>query len=339
MVTQSYVPKEIVALMGVVDTYKRWKNYEQSQDREYHYYHPSEWGKCLRAQQYKHYAQKGLISVPFKELDSRVLRLFDKGHNMHERWSHYFEDMGRILRGRWRCKNSCCYIFNDDGELISNLNKEKILKVLFKDKRRIYGDKSVNGVLKPEKCACGCKDFDYFETLVYDEELNIKGHADLILDFSNFDVDIFKNVRISFDKRFLPVNGKPIVGDMKTIGSSSWRFQLERFGAHKYYEIQLTIYAYILDCEYGVLMYENKDNSEMKWYKIERNDEWWDVIKWQSLTMQDMATSKKLPPPKPKDKSCYECKGCDFKNLCHSSKIWDDPKLDKKRKDFYKILL
>ena len=86
-------------------------------------------------------------------------------------------------------------------------------------------------------------------------------------------------------------------------------------------------------------MYENKNNSELKWYKVERNDEWWEVIQWQAKTMMEMTKNKKLPPPRPTDRSSYDCKSCDFASLCHKSKIWQDSGLDKYRKSFYKCLL
>ena len=31
---------EVKAVLGLIDTYKRWTNYEARNDREYHQYHP-----------------------------------------------------------------------------------------------------------------------------------------------------------------------------------------------------------------------------------------------------------------------------------------------------------
>ena len=90
----SYTPKEVSSLMGLVDTYLRHKaEVVEAGNRSYDHYHPSEWGKCLRMQQYKHYAWKGLIDVQYPEPSSEKHRLFDKGHNMHNRWSNYFDAM------------------------------------------------------------------------------------------------------------------------------------------------------------------------------------------------------------------------------------------------------
>jgi hypothetical protein len=117
MVDSVYTPKEIQSLIGLVDTYKRWINFTNKDKRNYKHYHPSEWGKCGRAQQYKHYVELGFIKVEFQENDSQTLRLFDKGHNMHNRWADYFIDIG-ILRGCWKCNNMGCFLFDDNGEFV-----------------------------------------------------------------------------------------------------------------------------------------------------------------------------------------------------------------------------
>lgn len=341
----SYTPKEVSSLMGLIDTYLRHKNQVvEAGTRKYEHYHPSEWGKCLRMQQYKHYAHKGLLSVTPEVFDSRILRLFGKGHNMHERWTQYFEEIG-VLKGHWRCKNRACKLFDDSGQM-RNLSTQDVAR-MFAGNPRVYGEEENFGIFKPNRCVCGCAEFDYEENDVVSEELNIHGHCDLIFDCTNLPEDAFEGVRPTYARKYLPMNGKMVVGDMKTISSSAWKNQLEKKGPHKYYLIQLTCYVHILGCDYGLLMYENKDNSEMKWYKVERNDEWWEAIKWQSKTMQDMSQatneagdpSPKLPPPRPTCKSSYDCKGCDFRSLCHKSSIWDNPNLISMRKQFYQCLL
>jgi hypothetical protein len=333
----AYVPKEVQSLIGLVDTYKRDDHFSQKGLRSYNHYHPSEMGKCLRTQQYKHYAQLGYIDVEFKELESKILRLFDKGHNMHERWSRYFTEIG-ILRGRWKCKNAGCLLFDKKGNMKKNVAQQEKKDIIKYNKTRIYGMDHTLGDFRPEKCECGFNSFEYIETPVVDKEINMKGQADLILDCTDFDINKF-SVRTTFDPKFLPSANQKIVADMKSIGSGQWKRQLEAKGPHKPYIIQLMIYIYILGCDYGLLIYENKDNSEMKWYKVEKNDSWWETINKQAKMMIDMAASKKLPPPRPLTKTVWECQGCDFKNLCHKSVIWKDENLESKRKNFYGELL
>ena len=335
---EGYTPKEVSSLMGLIDTYMRWNQYSQKDDRSYKHYHPSEWGYCLRLQQYKHYVEMGYISSEFEPFDSKLLRLFDKGHNMHNRWTNYFDRIGGILLGRWRCTNNMCYAFTDEGKQKKLTTKE--LDELYKNpKSRMYGKDGP--IFKPDKCVCGNKRFEYEETSVKCPELNIKGRADAVINCSNLNVDKFKDVSITFDKRYLPIGDKNVVIDFKTINDRNYTNQLERKGAHKSYRIQLTIYTHILDCEYGILLYENKNDSKTKYFTVPRNDKWWELIKKQASTMMDMASGSvhRLPPPRPLKRDCYECKGCNFRNLCKKSSIWDKKNLSSIRKNFYGELL
>jgi CRISPR/Cas system-associated exonuclease Cas4 (RecB family) len=277
-------------------------------------------------QQYKHYAWKGFIDVKYSDFESEKLRLFDKGHNMHDRWANYFDQIGGVLLGRWRCKNKLCFMFGDDGVLnTQRFSPEEIFK---EDKSRIYsGDDGP--ILRPDKCSCGCSDFEYLESQVSDPSINIKGQADLVINCKDVEEKRFEGVRISYNKKFLPVGKSKVVIDMKTCGSNAWKNQIMSKGPHKEYLVQLTIYAHILDCDYGILAYECKDNSKMEWFQVPRNDEWWEVIQYQAKTMMAMSKDKKLPPPKYSSKSNYSCKWCDFKELCQETK----------RRDFYKCLL
>ena len=42
MAYEEYTPKEISALIGLIDTYLRWNQYKQKDSRSYKHYHPSE---------------------------------------------------------------------------------------------------------------------------------------------------------------------------------------------------------------------------------------------------------------------------------------------------------
>lgn len=336
MAYEDYTPKEVSSLMGLIDTYRRWEHYRVRNDRKYVHYHPSEWGKCLRQQQYKHYVELGYIKAEFAPFSSKILRLFDKGHNMHNRWTNYFDNIGNVLLGRWRCKNSLCSLFNSEGEMKS-ASSEELSEVYKNDKRRIYGNKKP--IFKPEKCVCGCTEFNYEETVVEDKLLNFRGRADMILNCENLDIEKFKEVDITFDTRFLPSKEMKVVGDFKTINSRGLTNQLDKKGPHKSYLIQLTIYTHILGCDYGLLMYECKDNSEMRWYMVPRNEEWWEIIKYQAKKMIDIASSKQLPPPRPMKSDCYECMNCGFRSMCKKSSIWKKENLNEIRRKFYKDLL
>jgi len=336
--SQNYVPPEVSSLLGLIDTHLRWKKQQEKHDREYFYYHPSEWGKCLRKQQYKHFVQLGYIeSPPAEQIGGQKARLFDKGHNMHSRWQNwYFAEMG-ILRGRWKCLNPLCFTFDNEGKDRRDNLKEEHWKHINEGQTRVFGVKEKLGCFRPEKCNCGHNKFTYCEVPVVSDELKLKGNADIILDFSNFDPGKYKGVRKTFNELVFPK--KPIVVDMKTINDWSWKQQLLKVGAHKEYIVQVTIYAHLLDCEYGILIYENKNDSTAMAYKVERNNDLFGIVREQAKRMIVLSESKKLPPPKPEDQSVRECQDCEFSSMCHKSKIWEDDKLDEKRRMFYKSLL
>jgi len=325
-----YIPPDLQSIMGTIDTYVRYK--AKGNTRQYHKYHPSTFGKCLRNMQYMKYVAMGLIDVEEEEFDSKILRLFEKGHNMHSRWESYFEGLG-VLKGVWRCLNPLCSMFDDSGSLIQGTDVEQC----YKTATRKYGEQEKLGVFKPEKCICGCNKFAYEEVCVESEEMNMFGHVDLIVDFSNLDVSKFNGVPISFDVKNLPKS--PIVIDMKTINDYRWKQQLMRTGASLEYRIQLCIYANLLDLDYGMLIYENKNTSEARPFKIDKaSDTMFDLIRKQAISMNEMANCEKpkLPPPRPSDKDDYECSNCSFKSLCHKSAIWkDEDSFNDKRKKFY----
>jgi len=332
---ENYTPQEVSSMMNLIDTYIRWRTADTRDNRSYDHYHPSEFGKCLRQQQYKHYAWKGLIEVKYETIDSEKQRLFDKGHNMHARWVNYFDQIGNVLLGRWMCKNPLCLMADKEGRYKTIL-KDSVDEVIKRGEARIYGQDSP--IFRPEKCVCGCSDFGYLETKVEDSDINMRGNADLLINCEKLKEERFKGVRISYNHKFLPTKKNKVVIDMKTCGSNAWKNQIIAKGPHKDYLVQLTIYVHILDCDYGIVAYENKDNSKMKWFQVPRNDEWWEIVRYQASTMIEMAKSNKLPPPK-YDKKTYSCKWCEFRDLCHKSKIWESPTLEKKKREFYKSLL
>jgi len=330
-------PEDAASILGTVDTYLRWREINGNQ-RKYSVYHPSALGKCLREMQYKKYADCGYITPIKEELESRIIRLFEKGHNMQSRWERYFTNMG-VLRGFWVCANPYCFNYDDHGKhnLVWNNPSQKV---------RRYGENNIIGVFKPDMCICGCEKFYYKEVCATAPELNISGNADFILDFSKFDSSAFNGVFKSFNEDNLPSN--PIVVDMKTINKNGFE-NLSDFNNPPSlgYQIQLLIYTHLLDCEYGLLIYECKDNSNIKAYKIEKDEKSWNLIQKQAKLMIEMSKITAddgkllclLPPPRPNKKSCWECKNCVFKKRCHKSSIWKDEGLERKRKDFYGHLL
>jgi hypothetical protein len=276
----------------------------------------------------------GLVKADQKPRTSQNLMVLDNGHSMHSRWSGFFEDIG-ILRGYWKCRNTFCNLFNDSGEPMVPLTKTVAEEFFNRPKfeSRIYGKDQVQGIFKPTQCVCGCKSFSYIEIAVQSTEMNMIGHCDAILDFSRINADSFGDIRKTFNIDILPK--RPIVVDMKSAKDQQFNFQCKRIGPHPEYVIQLTIYTHLLDCDYGIIFYENKNDCERMLFKVERNDAVFNKIKEQAKLMNEMIDPPRLPPPKPDDQGCWECKGCDFESICHANAIWKDPKLEEKRIKFY----
>lgn len=314
MADNLYVPPDMASIMGLIDTHLRWKEFKHKTDRKYFKFHPSEWGGCLRTQQYKHLAQLGHLDIMPSVHSGKTIRIFDTGHSMHDRWQQkYFAEMD-ILRGLWECPKC----------------------------DKIYGKEDKWGIFKPEKCDCGTdKNLMYKELSVHSEELNMTGHVDALLDFSRFNPDKYKGVKITFNHKVFP--DTPLVVDMKSCGDWSWKKQVMKLGVHAKYIVQINIYIHLLGLKYGSIIYENKDNSLVAAFKVEKSDRIIDTIRYQSTKMQELAKHQPyplLPPPKSSEKADYECSNCEFKSICHASKIWDDKKsLLEKQKRFYRNLL
>lgn len=319
-------PAEVTNIINVLNTYLKWKNLN-GPPRGYLMYHPSSFGSCLRKVQYQRYTDMGLIRVEKEPIEPKSIRIFDTGHSMHARWAKYFEEIG-VLRGVWECNNPSCKMYDDNG-VLSIKHDAKI------EKPRKFGKENKLGCFKPDKCRCGSQDFSYHEITVHHDELNFHGHCDQILDFSNFNSDMFRQgnaVDVLFKHEDLPQ--KPIVLDMKSINSHNFKAKLE-YGPSLVYRTQLVIYCNILDLDYGVLLYENKDDSATKIYKVDRNPEMWEVIKNQAQIMNEMSQDKLLPPPRPLSQTDTDCRYCEYQSICHNSMIWQDPDLAQKRLKFY----
>lgn len=319
---------DIDSILGTLDTYLRWNRDKDSHKRTYEICHPSSFGKCLRLAQYQRYGDIGLIEKPSSGIDSRVLRLFDTGHSMHERFASYFANLG-VLRGIWECTNPFCGFYNDKGEHSPHDIEEAKSNP---PPRRKYGNNEKIGVLRPKKCLCGHEKFAYREVNVYSKELNFSGHVDSILDYSQFDSDIFNGTKKAFNSNRIPDH--PVIVDYKTIASFGWR-KIDRSGPSREYVVQLTIYNNLLDIPFGILLYENKDTSEIRCYKVEKNEHLFELLCSQSKLMNEMVETKRLPPPKPKQKKSTECRYCDYSGICHKSNVWNNPKLDIMRNAFY----
>lgn len=130
--------------------------------RKYDYFHPSEFGSCLRKVALKsHGISSGVVIEP------RVRRIFQAGHDYHGGMQKRFAEMG-IIRGLWECKRC----------------------------KKVHGKENKWGIFMPEDCECtaklppdfpnadrkGLDLFTYEELRLENEEYNFKGHCDAIIE-------------------------------------------------------------------------------------------------------------------------------------------------------------
>jgi len=344
------VDEQIKMMSHLLDNSLVWRG-SKPRERDYFNYYPSGIGKCLRKQQYERFVFLGLLKKPLKDLNARSQRIFDTGNSMHERWAQYFEDMN-VLRGCWKCANPLCKCFKDSGEFDQSIPVEKIREYLATPimslPTRVYGEDNVIGDFRPKSCTCGSVNFIYQESVAEDKNLKYRGRMDLILDFTHFDNYFVNDMTYNLNIDVLPKPGEIIIADMKSCKDSVYIRNVAKGDGHPEYRAQVISYIHMIpQAKYGLLIYENKDNSETKWIKIPKNEQWWSTIKWQleqlnhAIVTDDdgKVVSTCLPPPKPKSKGSFDCKFCEYSSICHSSKIWDSPDLESKRKMFYKELL
>ena len=65
--------------------------------RDYSYFHASEWDGCHRKIAYEYYEEKKILqSIQQSSHDPKLLRIFDNGHSMHDRYKKYFESTATL---------------------------------------------------------------------------------------------------------------------------------------------------------------------------------------------------------------------------------------------------
>ena len=255
----------------------------RSNDRKYHYFHPSAWGACLRCIAYQFYNQTHkFLNKPNSGIDQRMERIFDNGHGMHLRWQQYLAG-AKILRGCWTC--AFCGI--------------------------VYGRESLLGILNPIvangpgwTCPCGSEEFGYEEVLVSSEpRYNFEGHVDAVVDLRSSE---FKQGNES----------DVFVLDFKSIKDEY--FSELRHAKHEHV-IQVHIYMWLLGLKAAVVLYENKDDQNLKEMFVPRDESVVERIKEESLWLVEVLKHGKLPPrPTGHSRSKVPCRFCDFQELCYA---------------------
>lgn len=158
------------------------------------------------------------------------------------------------------------------------------------------------GISSHERLQEIIKDMSFYkdhEVEIVSESPPVRGFADLLLE----------------------EDGKIIVGEIKTVGSSAFNNYSSGKFAADYHILQVLIYMHILDAEQGFILYENRDDYSIYIYHVFMEDyrkELDEIIAWMDkIHGSDLKGSDVKRPYK---QSSYECRYCPLFEQC-----WNDP--------------
>lgn len=307
----------MINILPIVDAYLTRRAKEN--DRDYSYFHASEWEKCHRKIAYEYYESKKYITVDQNavKVDPQLQRIFDNGHYTHDRWKTYLEATGALM-GVWQCTNTA----HSESPIFDKAVKDSRTEDDFN--KGIFGKNSKLGILKPTVCDCGWTDFKYNEVGFFDEETNWGGHVDGILDLSILDKLTStepNKYMIVQSSVFYPEDwGKnQVVVDFKTMNP----FQFKKLSEPLPYHItQMQIYLYLSGLKYGKFIYEDKAVQSVKEYLVTRDDNFLAIKKAEAVDLKHIVThtnengKRVLPLRGFQDKSCEDCLRCKYRGNC-----------------------
>lgn len=271
----------------------------ESLDRDYTYFHASEWDKCHRQIAYHYYYAKGWISVDRSSLkiDPVSQRIFDNGHWMHDRWRLYLEKSGALM-GVWVCEKC----------------------------NTKHGDKEKLGVLKPSHCnICDHEKIHYEEISLFNEETWWGGHVDAVIDvelFRKYQLNLAFNGNIPENYQGTETNSyedKYLLVDFKTINPRSYNDLTAPMSDHI---TQMQIYLFLTGLKYGKFIYEDKWTQNTKEYLVVRDDNLIAVKKEESFNLKYTLTHtnsqglRVLPARAYQERTHRNCLQCQFRGHC-----------------------
>jgi len=252
-----------------------------SETRGHAYFHPSSFGECLRKVAFEYYSE---IDPWFKvpdEIEPRLQRLFQAGHNFHDRMQSEFADMG-VLRGYWKSKITG-KIYGKESK--TGIFRPKTLEEIGEEKYKHPDDKRPISNL-----------FEYQEIQVFDEEANFRGHCDGVVEL------------IEGDPEFT------FVVDFKTINEDKFKMLKE---PDPKYVVQITIYMEILGLDKGVIYYEDKNRHERKEFLVLKDKEIAEEIFSNARKLKGLLDLKKIPPiPSQFSEDRPPCRWCKYAEKC-----------------------
>lgn len=252
--------------------------------RKYDVFHPSAWGSCLRKVAYQYYNEKEkFYTKEAIDIDIKQERVYDNGHGMHARWQKYLDCAG-VLRGCWKCQNPTC--------------------------GKVYGREELLGIFNPLRtpgwaCKCGNASSMVYEELLIksDPTYNFEGHCDAVADL--------RGTQFATNSQY-----DLVVIDFKTM-KNEYFFDLDQ--AKYEHVVQTHIYMWVLGLAGAVILYENKDNQNIKEMFVPRDEAIIEKVKEEAIWMKDVVLEKRKLPQRPDGftASKIPCRFCEFAKLCY----------------------
>jgi hypothetical protein len=259
-------------------------------DRDYTYFHASEWEGCHRKLAYRYYESQGWIKAieADSSINPRTQRIFHNGTFVHDRWKVYLEKTG-MLRGYWLC-------------------------ILKDGRRKIYGRDQKLGIFKQdipdEYVYC-----TYVECSFKDLENTLWGGSiDSIIDTTRWD-----NPKPILTDDEEAIRQTHLVIDYKSMNSHLYEKLTQPKPEHV---TQMQIYFHLTGLRAGKFIYENKNDQSVKEYLVVRDDNFIAVKVEEAKRLRYIIENKnskgmRVLPPRPyKAKGNKECSVCKYRANC-----------------------
>lgn len=291
-----------ISIVDAVD--KMLISLSMNNDRDYSYFHASEWDSCHRKLAYQYYEHKGYVNIDSSVVkpNAQLQRIFGNGHYVHDRWRSYFENIGRLY-GVWKCTNKSYHLESNHSA--------------------VHGKDSKYGIPKPLKCLCGNNEFQYTELGCRDDVTRWGGHFDALIDVTNWTYDHNCNLLPVSDDATIKPEDRFIIVDLKSMNP----FQFDKLSSPlPKHNTQMQIYFYLLNLSRGKYIYENKSDQSTKEFWVHRDDAFIDNHKKEAIKLGyivDYVNDKNqhvLPNRAHASRGHKECLDCKYRFNCWNIK-------------------
>jgi hypothetical protein len=268
---------------------------KEDNDRAINVNAPSQIGSCLRS---RYYARIGAEADP-NTVDGRQRRIFDNGTGVHERLQAYLKKQGMLLADEIPVINTEYSIQgHTDGLLKLSSAEIGVLEI-----------KSINS--KGFSSLKGAKENHKLQGIsyIYCLEERRKALHEKYKNMQAFLLD--KKARYKYYEQFY----QHLKGGTKHSRDEKIKFQCDLHNQSDKILMQTNI-----PITKAVFLYENKDTQELKEYlittKSEEGASYLDSILNECALLNNYVDKKKAPPREGTNRSCTQCRWCNYKIEC-----------------------